>query len=75
MESEAFHWRITVPPNATATVHVSGDAAKITEGGTPVARSRGVRFVRSETGETVYEVGSGSYSFASPLAKQGSSAD
>jgi len=61
-----FRWNLTVPPNATATVYVPGKGQNVTEGGEPATKARGVHSVRSEGGAAVYEVGSGSYSFASP---------
>jgi alpha-L-rhamnosidase len=69
IENGAFHWQFTVPPNTTATAFVPGAAAGITESGKPASGSTGVRFVRSEPGAAVYEVGSGSYTFASPRAQ------
>lgn len=56
---------VTVPPNTTATVYVPAkDAAAVTEGGRPAAQAKGVKFVRNDAGAAVYEVESGSYSFA-----------
>ena len=40
-------------------------AAAVTESGQPAASAKGVKFVRMEDGAAVYEVGSGTYSFAS----------
>ena len=65
-EDGAFKLEVTVPANATATVYVpTSDPASVTEGGTDARRAEGVRFLRSEGGYAVYEVGSGTYSFAS----------
>lgn len=75
IENGAFHWHFTVPPNTTAMVYVPGDAAKISEGGKTAASATGVRFIRSEPGAAVYEVGSGSYNFASPRAQKSTSAN
>jgi alpha-L-rhamnosidase len=61
-----FRWNLTVPPNATATVYVPGKGQNVTEGGEPATKARGVHSVPSEGGAAVYEVGSGSYSFAAP---------
>lgn len=55
---------ITIPANTVATVHVPAmDAATVTESHKPVGQARGVRFLRSEKGAVVYEVGSGHYEF------------
>jgi alpha-L-rhamnosidase len=56
----------TIPPNSSALVYVPGaDAGKITESGTPASSSRGVKFLRSEDGEQIFEVQSGTYRFVS----------
>ena len=39
----------------------------VTESGKPAARAEGVRFLRSEGGAAVYEIGSGRYSFIAKL--------
>ena len=57
---------IAIPPNTTATVYVPArDPAKVTESGKPASKSPGVRFIRSENGAAVYEIGSGAYRFES----------
>jgi alpha-L-rhamnosidase len=59
---------VVVPANATAMVRVPAKAAgKVTEGGKPAAKAEGVRFVRQEQGAAVFEVGSGTYAFASEI--------
>ncbi len=62
-------WVVTVPPNASATLYVpAGNAAAVSESSKPAAQAEGVRFLRSEAGAAVYEVGSGTYRFRSSLA-------
>lgn len=61
-----FSLRVSVPVGSTATVFVPGAAARITEGGRPVARAPGVRVVRQEGDTAVLEAVSGSYEFVSP---------
>jgi alpha-L-rhamnosidase len=59
-----FIWNVTVPPNATATVHVPAkDPASVTESGEPAGRATGVKYLRAEAGTAVYEIGSGNYRF------------
>ena len=59
---------IVVPPNTAATVHVPAqNEAGVTESGKPLARAKGVRFVRMENGAAVCEVASGNYRFQSSL--------
>ncbi|MGD9101555.1 MAG: glycoside hydrolase family 78 protein [Anaerolineae bacterium] len=60
----AFHWRVTVPPNTTATVYVPADeSAQVVEGQTPAQQAAGVTAIRREPEAAVYEVESGSYHF------------
>jgi alpha-L-rhamnosidase len=57
-----FEWTVAVPPNTTATLYVpTSDASSVTEGGQPAAKAQGIKFVRSEAGYAVYEIGSGQY--------------
>jgi alpha-L-rhamnosidase len=59
-----FELETEVPANTTATVYLPADSAdKITESGKPLARARGVKFVKMEGGRAVLEVGSGTYHF------------
>jgi len=65
---EQFTWKITVPPNTTATVYVPAGAAKeVTESGRPIPQVEGVTFLRMEDGRAVFEVGSGVFEFRSTL--------
>lgn len=67
-EGRRFQWRITVPPNVTATVFVpSANDASVQELGKPLGDAPGVAFVRRETGRAVLEVASGDYCFESEL--------
>jgi len=71
----ATHWKrdagrltldVTVPPNTTATVYVPAkDAASVTESGQPAATASNVKFLRMDAGAAVFEIGSGTYAFAS----------
>ncbi len=61
-----FDWRITVPPNSTATVYLPASSAnQITEGGKNLEKVKDVKFLKLEGGRAVLEVGSGSYHFVS----------
>ena len=56
---------ITVPANTTATVYLPAqDTRSVTESGKPIARSTGVKFLRMQDGNAVYDVASGDYKFA-----------
>lgn len=71
-----IHWRkdrgqfrleLTVPPNATATVRLpTGQPNAVTESRRPVAKAKGVKFIRADKEAAVLEVGSGHYWFAAP---------
>lgn len=57
---------VIVPANTTATVCIPGsDRGHITESGKPVKQVAGVKFLRMEQGNALFEVGSGTYKFAS----------
>jgi len=62
---------VTIPPNATATIRVpTTDAAQVQESGSPVTKAEGIKILRSESGALLLEVGSGTYRFTAPFAKQ-----
>ena len=64
---DEFRWKITVPPNTTATVWLpSSDAAAVHESDKPLDRAVGVKVLRAEAGAMVCEVASGSYEFKLP---------
>lgn len=67
-EGNMLRLSVNVPVNVTALVYVPiGDPTKVTEGGKPASKSEGVKFVQTEDGISVFEVGSGNYEFAAPL--------
>jgi hypothetical protein len=60
-----FLLRVTIPPNSTAEVFLpSSKPELVQESGKPAAAATGVKFLREERGESVFEVGSGKYEFA-----------
>ena len=62
-----FNWQVTVPANTTATVMVPASSPdSITEGDQPVAKVKGLRFLRSENGAVVFAAQPGSYNFSCP---------
>ncbi len=65
MTGGTFQWKVSVPPNTTATVYVPGE--NITEGRLSAAKAEGVTFLRMEKDRTVYEVDSGDYEFKSAV--------
>ncbi|HTE19919.1 MAG TPA: glycoside hydrolase family 78 protein, partial [Armatimonadota bacterium] len=67
LENGRFNLNVTIPANTTAIVYVPAtDAAVVTEGGKPAGRAVSVRFLRTENGSAVFEVGSGTYRFSAP---------
>lgn len=72
----AIHWRkeqgmfrleLSVPPNATATVHMpTSQPTAVTESRKAIAKAKGVRLLRAEEAAAVLEVGSGHYVFEAP---------
>lgn len=68
LEGQQLALEVVVPANTTATVCVPArDIASITEGGKPVEQAEGVKFLRQENDKVVFEVGSGTYEFASEI--------
>lgn len=66
IEGGDFHWKVTIPPNTTATVHIPARSPNsVTEGGKLAATAEGVKFLQMSEGAAVCQIGSGSYSFVS----------
>ena len=62
----SFHLDVEIPPNTTATVYLPANQAdQITEGGKPLAKVSGVRFLRREGDRAVLAVESGRFHFVS----------
>jgi alpha-L-rhamnosidase len=63
-----FRLYVTIPANTTATVYVpTRDADSVMEGRKHAAQAQGVRFIGMRYNNAVYEIGSGTYHFVSPL--------
>jgi alpha-L-rhamnosidase len=61
---------VTIPANTSATVHLPvANSTGVTEAGQPIEQAKGVKFLRAESGESLYEIGAGEYSFAMPWNK------
>jgi alpha-L-rhamnosidase len=59
-----FSWKITVPGNTKAFVYIpAGSEKDVTESGKEASTSDGVRFLRMEGKQAVFEIGSGDYVF------------
>jgi alpha-L-rhamnosidase len=67
-DGEKLTLEVMIPANTTATVFVPAkEASSVTEGGKPIDKAEGVRFLRMEGSCAVYEIGSGHYAFESTL--------
>jgi alpha-L-rhamnosidase len=63
-----FQLETEIPANTTATIYLPASSAdKITEGGRPLTKAKGVRLLRIEGGSAVIAVESGVYHFVSTL--------
>lgn len=68
--ADRFELETAIPANTTATVYVPAiSAEKITEGGKPLAKARGVKLLRMENDSAVLAVESGAYWFVSTVGK------
>ena len=69
-DSQSFKLDLTVPANTTATVYVPAKSIdSITESGKAVDKAEGVRFLKMEGDDAVFEIGSGNYCFQSEKPK------
>jgi alpha-L-rhamnosidase len=67
-DKDKFTWDIVLPANTQTTVFVpSSRGSIITEGGKNALNVSGLKFVKWENGYSVFEAGSGKYSFQSAL--------
>jgi alpha-L-rhamnosidase len=68
-EGGTFVWDVTVPIGASAVAYVpTSRESDVTEGGAPVSRAPGVKFVRMEEGAAVLELRPGRYRFTTRTA-------
>ncbi len=73
MDKKEFIYQATVPANTTATVYIpTSDVDTVTEGGNPITKVKGVKFIKHEDGKAVYEVQSGTYDFKSSIKQPAS---
>jgi alpha-L-rhamnosidase len=69
-EREKFILDVTIPANTTATVFIPAkNAADVTEGGRPLDKATGVKFLRAEDDRIALAVESGEYRFTAKAAK------
>jgi hypothetical protein len=64
VEPDATTWTVQIPPNTTATLNLPvAKADTVAEGGKPLAESKGIDKVRTDSGRVVIEATSGTYQF------------
>ena len=64
LSADNFRLRVTVPPNAHATVYLHAQSIEqVSEAGQPIAPGNGIHRVDIAEGNAVLSVGSGSYDF------------
>jgi len=67
---DSFELKVEIPANTTATINLPDQSAeRITEGGKPLAKVSGVRFLRMDGENVVLAVESGTYWFVSALTR------
>jgi len=65
-EGDQFTLAVSIPANTKATVCLPAkDMESVTESGTPVAKAKGIRFLRPDSGGMVFQMGAGNYLFVS----------
>ena len=71
IEKDTFALTVQIPANTVATVYIPTEKADLVkEGRKPASEAEGVKFLRTENGAYVYEVGSGEYHFNTPVQKK-----
>jgi len=64
VSAEALSWKISIPGNTTALVYMPAlEARQVMESGRPALKAKGVKFLRMEGYNAVFEIGSGDYVF------------
>jgi len=67
-QGRSFTWDIEVPVNTTALIYVPAKSAKdVKESGKAASGAKGVKFIRTEDGKAIFEIGSGQYKFTSNI--------
>ena len=66
-ENGQVTYNITIPANTSAEISIpAASAAQVKETGALASTATGVKMLRQETGNAVFEVGAGSYTFMAP---------
>jgi alpha-L-rhamnosidase len=62
-----FTLKLTIPPNATATVYIPAKTQAVTQAKAPASKSEGAGFKEMRDGAAVFEVTSGSFEFTTVI--------
>ncbi len=69
IEGQDFVLDLSIPANTTATIFIPASSPdQVLERGLPAQKSPGVRFLKLDSGNALFEIGSGSYNFVSKNA-------
>ena len=69
-EGQDLSWEVKVPGNSTAIIYVPADSiADVKESNSVVSKSKEIKYLRTENGYVLFEIGSGSYQFSTRLNK------
>lgn len=64
-EASGMQYTIVVPPNTTAEIHLPASSADaISEGGKAAKNAEGLKFMRQEGGDSIFNASSGRYQFS-----------
>jgi alpha-L-rhamnosidase len=67
-QSGKFVWDITIPANTSATVYIPASGKEnVTESGRGIASAKGVKFIKKDGANLVFEIQSGTYHFSALL--------
>lgn len=63
-EANLFTWHVSIPANTKALVYLPTNVADtVQENGKKASDAEGVKFVKTENGKAIFEIGSGNYIF------------
>jgi len=62
-EKGQLNWNISIPGNTTAVVYIPANESQVKEGKDLASSADGIKFLKMDDGNAVFEVGSGNYSF------------
>jgi len=61
---DKLYWLVSIPANTSATAYIpTQDPDSVLESGVPASSSVGVKYLRTENGQVLYELSSGNYEF------------